>query len=151
MSDLITTTITINDKKIAEKLNKLIDDEVMLEVHNLFAKMCDPYVPMKEGFLSQKLEITKDYVRYTQPYAHYQYIGNVYGPNIPIMEDGKIVGWFSPPGETKHPTGKQLEYSTEMHPKATREWDKVMMSEQGDLFKQQVTEILRKRCKELYG
>jgi hypothetical protein len=150
--DIITTEIFINEKSIQNKIENLIDDDVMIEIHNLFAKMCDPYVPKEEGVLSQTLEVTKDYVRYTQPYAHYQYMGNVYGPNIPIIKDGVIVGWFSPPGKgSKHPTGKNLNYSTEQHPKATSKWDKAMMDERGDEFIEQVKDILVRKAKELYG
>lgn len=123
----------------------------MYAVHNLFAKMCDPYVPFQEGVLSQTLEITPQFVRYVQPYSHYIYTGLVYGPNIPIMEKGVIVGWFSPPGQKKHPTGKRIQYGTGVHPQASAEWDKVMMQEHGDEFNEQVRQILIRRAAESYG
>ena len=83
--------VTIDDEAIVGKLNKLIDDTTMLQVHNEFARMCDPYVPMDTGTLAQTTEITSEGVRYTQPYAHYQYEGLVYGPNIPIACIGIVM------------------------------------------------------------
>ena len=57
---------------------------------------------------------------YPGPYAHYQYYGEVYGPNIPIFDDnsGVPTGFWSPPGQPKHPTGRQLQYNTDVSPLA---------------------------------
>ena len=142
-------TVTLPTDILDKKLKDLVDDETMLQVHNLFAKMCDPYVPMDEGILAQSLDITSEGVTYKQPYAHYQYTGLVYGPNIPIMENGIIVGWFSRPGQTKTPTGEYLNYSKEKHPLASSEWDKAMMRDKGNEFKQQVLEILKEKARKL--
>lgn len=133
--------------------NSLIkDDDTMVAIHNALARYCDPYVPMKEGVLAQTTEITAKSVKYTQPYAHYMYVGDVYGPNIPIKDkDGNIVGWFSPPGQTKHPTGAQLKYNKKFHPKASKEWDKAMMAERGQEFTEEIKNILIWRAKKLYG
>lgn len=122
-----------------------------IELHNILAKMCDPYVPMMDGDLSQTIEVTPEYVRYKMPYAHYQYTGIVYGPNIPITEDGVIVGWFSPPGQPKFPTGYPIQYNTQMHPLATKEWDKAMMRDNKDEFLAEVQAALRRRYNDLYG
>ena len=143
--------VYVNDKKIREAFEKLVNDDTMYEIHDLFAKMCDPYVPMAEGVLAQTLDVSKDSVHYNTPYAHYMYVGEVYGPNIPIIEDGIVVGFFSISGKQKEPTGREIQYNTEYHPKASKEWDKAMMSEQGDEFLTKVKEILLQRCKELYG
>ena len=139
--------VTVDDNAIVGKIDKLIDDETMLQVHNKFAQMCNDYVPMETGTLAQTTEITAEGVRYTQPYAHYQYTGLVYGPNIPIIEDGMIVGWFSRPKQPKSPTGESLQYSTEQHPLASAEWDKAMMRDKGDEFKKAVTDILKDKAK----
>lgn len=145
--------VNIDTKELAKKFESLKDDECMYEIHDLFAKMCDPYVPMYEGVLSQSvaLGISMSSITYPGPYAHYQYVGEVYGPNIPIIEDGIVVGFFSPPGQKKQPTGKEIQYNKEYHPKASKEWDKAMMNEKGDEFLKAVTNILLERCKELYG
>lgn len=144
--------VEVNDAALENKLKSLIDDRTMYQVHNLLAKMCDPYVPMDdEGVLSQSVEVTPESVRYTQPYARYQYYGEVYGPNIPIIENGVVVGWFSPPGKPKHPTGRPINYSKEKHPLATSKWNEAMMRDHREEFVEQVRNILRQRARELYG
>ena len=145
--------VNINVDQLVGKFEALADDECGIQIHSLFKKMCSPYVPMDTGVLADKyVLVDKDKVVYKQPYAHYQYIGEVYGPNIPIFEDGVLVGFWSPPGKgTKHPTGRPIQYNKEKHPLASKEWDKAMMSAQGEQFVQQVKDILIQRCKELYG
>lgn len=146
-------TVTINEKAIAEKLDSLVNDDVMRQIHNEFYRILIPYVPMDEGVLFQNVEITPKYIRYIQEYAHYMYIGAVYGPNIPIKDKvtGEVTGWFSPPGQKKKPTGKSIVYNKDKHPLATKEWDKVAMQTQLELFEKQVRDILVRRAKELYG
>lgn len=115
------------DVKISPSLleglpEELISDEAtMLEIHNLFAKMCDPYVPFLEGPLSQTVEVRSDGNTYIQPYARYQYYGT----------------------EFKH----TLDY----HPLASAKWDEAMMTDKGEEFLEQVKQILIRRANELYG
>lgn len=152
MGDVVEIKVNVDTGAICAKVDRLIDDTTMLAIHNLLAKMCDPYVPMDEGYLSQSVQVLPAYVQYQGPYAHYMYIGEVYGPNIPIKDDaGNIIGWFSPPGQTKTPTGRPIQYSTEKHPLASKEWDKAMMRDKKDEFLQQVKDILERRANELYG
>ena len=114
--------VKVNPNKINAKLNNLLKDrETMLEIHNLLAKMCDPYVPFLEGPLSQTVEIEPFLIRYIQPYARYQYYG------------------------------VDFNHTKDYHPQATALWNEVMVAERGDVFKAQVTEILKRRAKELYG
>ena len=85
------------------------------EWHRLYS----PYVPSGDsGNLRDQVVITPGEIEHTVPYAHYQYEGLVYGPNYPISENGRIVGYFSPPH--KKPTGAKLKYS---NPKASAHWD----------------------------
>lgn len=112
---------------IAEKLNP--DDKLRLYAHQRLAAYCEPYVPMETGMLSQAVVITPKHVEYVMPYAHYLYEGEIYGPNIPIKDEGgMIVGYFSPPGQAKKPTGRSLTYSKELHPLATDHWDQAAMA-----------------------
>jgi hypothetical protein len=119
--EYVETTINVDEEAISAKIEELIDDTVMLQIHNLFAKMCDPYVPFLEGPLSQTIEVTPQGVKYTQPYAHYQYHG---------------VGF---------------NHTKDYHPLATAFWDKVMMQERGEEFIKQVEAILKARARKLYG
>lgn len=137
---------------IENKISRAVKDEkTRLTVHNLLAKMCDPYVPMQTGVMAQTTNITSEGVTYTAPYSHYQYTGEVYGPNIPIMQDGVITGWFSPPGKPKHPTGAAISYSTEMHPLATSHWDEAMLRDKKDEFESGIKDIIIRRYHEIYG
>ena len=63
-------------------------------------------------------------VVYSGPYARYLYYGQVYGPNIPMFDDnsGEPTRFFSPPDQKKHPTGKALQYSTDVNPMAGPFW-----------------------------
>lgn len=90
---------------------------------------CQPYVPASPDrtleFSAQvSTEIGSGQVIWNTPYAHYQYMGIVYGPNIPILdpETGVLMGFFSPPGRPKHPTDKKLTYDTSQNPLAGPHW-----------------------------
>lgn len=127
-------TLSVGDIKInaAEIIGKAENDPAFwtfaaAEWHRLYKD----YVPMKNGILYNQVSITPKQVEHTAPYAHYQYMGRVYGPNIPVTEGERTVGFFSPPNRAKKPTGKSLQYSHEQHPKATSEWDKAAAPTQG--------------------
>ena len=88
---------------------------------------CQPYVPASPDrtleFSAQiSTEIGSGLVIWNTPYAHYQYMGIVYGPNIPIIEDGVLMRWFSPPGRPKYPTDRELTYDTAQNPMAGPRW-----------------------------
>lgn len=150
----INSDLTIDANSILNKYQDLITDSVMVEIYNLWGKLMEPYVPMDSGNLSHNFEVTPNYIRYRGPYAHYQYIGIVYGPNIPIFQDGELVGFRSPPGKgSKSPKVPQQDivYNTEKHPLATKEWDKVSWESIKDSFLQGVKDILTRRITQLYG
>ena len=71
---------------------------------------CTQYVPFRQGALRGSGHITKPgEIEWNTPYAHYQYMGELYGPNIPIGDaEGNITGFWSPP--VKHPEGRPLHY-----------------------------------------
>ena len=141
---------SIDASKFVSKFSRVISsDETMTAVHNLLYKMETPYVPFDTGTLSQNVEVNANHVMFKQPYAHYMYEGIVYGPNIPIIQDGRVVGYFSRPGIKKSPTGEWLSYDTSHHARATHHWDQVMLSEQGDSFQKQVGKILERMAKKL--
>jgi hypothetical protein len=121
MGDIITTQVSVNEEALHQKIDNLIDDNVMLEIHSLFAKTINPWVPFLEGPLSQTVEIEPKYIRYIQPYAHYQYMG------------------------------VNFNHTTEYHPLASAQWDKVAMQTELESFEHQVQEILKRRVRELYG
>ena len=89
---------------------------------------CLPYVPHDTGYLETSpyavTVIGSGEVVYPGPYAHYMYYGQVYGPNIPVFIDdsGEPAYFFSPPGQQKHPTGRELQYSADINPLAGAFW-----------------------------
>ena len=77
---------------------------------------CEPLIPFQQGGLRNSVNyphgIYGGEIGWNTPYAHYQYIGEVYGPNIPMYDrGGNLTGFFSPP--KKNPTGRKIEYHTD--------------------------------------
>ena len=100
------------------KAQEFIDSECM--------RLMVPYTPRRNGMLEESVKlgtvIGSGELRYLSPYARYLYSGEVYGPNIPIFEGEQLVGFFSPPGQKKHPTGREMQYDTSRHPQAGKLW-----------------------------
>lgn len=95
------------------------------------------YVPASPNRILEDSAIADDeqgLVAWNTPYAHYQYMGEVYGPNIPIIdpETGVLMGYFSPPGRPKHPTGKKLTYDKSQNPNAGPFWFERMKADHLD-------------------
>ena len=126
---------------------KLGGQQGMLFLAATAARVMDPYVPADNLVLAQNVSITADadvgHVTYNSPYAHYQWEGEVYGPNYPIKDGGEIMGFYSPPHKT--PTGRRLEYNTFRHPLATDHWDKAMMVARKDDLAITYEEYLKRR------
>lgn len=82
---------------------------------NTVKRFCDPYVPMEQGDLKDNAQIINDGrgVLYNQPYAHYQYVGEVMEGRAP-----------------KQYTGRDIDYHGA--PMRGKQWDKRMMADRGD-------------------
>lgn len=110
-----------------EKAQKFIDSECLRQMK--------PYTPFRTGVLEHSATlgtvIGSGEIMYNSPYARYQYYGVVYGPNIPLYENGVLVGFRSPRGKKKHPTDRQLQYSTSRRPQAQRLWFETMKKKHG--------------------
>lgn len=117
--------ININTKRHLEKVR---NPKFWKFAAQAWQKLYEEYVPMKTGTLSQQTVITSGEnwgeIEHTVPYARYIYYGEIYGPNYPIYQAGQIVGWYSPRGKPKHPTGRKMQYDRSRHPLASSEWDK---------------------------
>lgn len=116
---------------IGGHVQKTIDAAVIRE--------CFPYLPYDEGVLAGSAntatKVGSGEVIYDTPYARYQHYGEVYGPNIPIVENGVVTGFWSPP--EKHPTGEKLQYSKEVNPLAGSHWfDRAMADHGEDVLKE---------------
>lgn len=135
----ITATVQIDSLK--NKLDSAIDREFREFAHSQLARMIDRSIPYgyynggsvsekskgQGGVLAASRQITPDYLAYVTPYAHYQYTGLVMNM------------------VTKKYTGKELKYTTQKHPEATKEWDKALMRNKGDEFIKLLTDELTRR------
>lgn len=144
------------------KLNeftKMFDDQEMRTRINYFILTAiQPYVPKQSGELRKSYKVRPDRITWGEglDYAHYQHEGVVWAPNYPIMSGGKIVGWYSPPGEgTKHPTDRELGvpgswrgwnfgYTT---PNTQHHWTEVYKGALKNETNKKITAYLKSECK----
>ncbi len=120
-----------------QRTQKFIDSECI--------RLMVPYTPRRNGILEESAKlgtvIGSGEIRQIAPYARYQYYGKVYGPNIPMFEAGQLIGFFSPKGKAKHPTGAELQYDKTRHPQAGSFWFKRMVSDHKDEILRGAAEI----------
>lgn len=129
----------ITAEELKEKLGINPGGHVQKAVDAAVIEQCFPYLPFDEGVLAGSAntatKIGSGEVVYDTPYARYLYYGEVYGPNIPITENGIITGYWSPP--EKFPTGEKLKYSTEKNPQAGSHWfDRAMADHKDEILKE---------------
>ena len=129
----------ISAQELMEKLGVNPGGHVQKAVDARVIQECIPYVPFAEGDLTGSAntatEVGSGEVIYDTRYARYLYYGEVYGPNIPIVENGTITGYWSP--KKKYATGRQLQYDTEHHPLAGSHWfDRAMADHINDVLKE---------------
>ncbi len=129
-------------------------------------KLMKPYTPFKMGVLENSATIHtvigSGQITQVTPYARYLYYGKVYGPNFPIVRekdgtehivfghydgDGTIIGWRSPKGKKKHPTGRRLHYSKDKHPLAGKMWFERMKTDRKGEILQAAAKILGSNAK----
>lgn len=114
-----TVKVNINTAKIMRKRGLGGDNGAQKFLASEVKRLCDPYVPMQHGILKANATIAADgsAVIYHQPYAHYQYYGQVMAGRAP-----------------KHYTGDKLNYHGA--PMRGAQWDKRMMADKsGELTK----------------
>lgn len=97
-------------KKQRELLNMLKDRNVLKQANTILKDYINAFVPKQSGKLRRSAIVTHQSISWGRglPYARYQYNGQIYGPNFPIIRNGRIVGWYSRPGSIKHPTGRMM-------------------------------------------
>lgn len=144
-------------KRQQELLKMLNDPKVQKQVNTYIADAITPFVPMKSGRLRRSRIVGPKSISWGRglKYAHYQYAGEVYGPNFPIIKGGNIVGWYSTPGMKKHPTGRELGIPGEWMgwtfgyttPGTQHHWDKAFTYQVKLKTNQEVTRYLKRECK----
>ena len=142
-SDEVTYDVKLTDfiteKEFLKRSGTDVGGHVQKAVDAAVIRYCSPYVPFEEGILEGSAAVAtrlgSGEVSYDTPYARYLYYGEIYGPNIPIVENGNIVGWCSPP--EKHPTVREIQYSTAVNPQAGSHWfDRSMADHKEDVLEE---------------
>lgn len=164
MPDIPIVTLDVarfNTKRQEKLLKKLNSKAVQQGVNEILKDYINKYVPKKSGALRRSARATPDYISWGEgiaQYARYQYYGEIYGPNHPIIRGGRIVGWYSTPGVKKYPTGRELGkpgywkgwrfgYTT---PGTKHHWDEkfaVKYSRWRAAANREVTRYIKKECK----
>ena len=118
--------ININIDGILQSRGLGKSKETQKFIANEVARLSDPYVPMQSGDLKNHRIIANDgsTITYPGPYAHYHWVGEIYGPNIPIGEEGFISR------APKKPTGREMKYNDA--PMRGPKWTKRMMADRSD-------------------
>lgn len=158
-----------------QKLLKMLDDpKVLKEVNTRIGNAINPFVPMKNGDLRASMRINPKSISWgsglTHNYAHYQYMGKVYGPNFPGAINGSPA-WKSSKGEgSKYPTGRELGKpgSAELYPRwqegtpvkgrllytfgyttpgTQHHWDKAFKYQVKQKTNLEITRYLKRECK----
>ena len=143
---------------LQKKLYSLINDEqARIDANKKIAECINKYVPEQSGELRESVQVDSQTISWHTPYARYQYSGEVYGPNHPLMYKGTIYGWSTPRGPEKYPTGRELgtpgewkgwvfgysTYGTGHH------WDEKMLENDRRTMNIKVTASLKKSAKRL--
>ena len=91
--------------KVDINVNKILADrglgngEAQKYIASEVVRLSDPYVPMQQGMLKNQRTIASDgsQIVYTQPYAHYQYYGQVMGGRAPKSYTGDSLTYNGAP------------------------------------------------------
>lgn len=113
------------------KEHNLNQDVLDKHITNEAMRLMEKYVPKENGILVNTACATSEGAEYPGPYGHYQYQGQVMGPNVLIPG----VGWRSMAAKGgKHYTGKALTYHGE--PTRGDHWDERMMADRKEELEQ---------------
>lgn len=92
--------------KISFNVNKILasrglgsSKDVQKYLASEIVRLSDPYTPMQQGDLKNRRTIAADgsEIVYTQPYAHYQYYGEVMAGRPPKKYTGKALTYSGSP------------------------------------------------------
>ena len=113
MPDIPIVTLEVErfrTKKQQKLLQMLNDKEVRTNVNTRIKDTINEFVPKKTGALKNSARANSEFISWgtgIPQYARYQYYGEIYGPNLPGVENG-APAWRSPKGKRKYPMGRKL-------------------------------------------
>lgn len=137
------------------EFTKMFDEpEMRTRINYFILDAIQPYVPKESGELRRSRRVYPDKITWGEglPYAHYQFAGEVWGPNRPITSKGTIVGWYSV--APKHKTGRELGVPGEWKgwtfgyttPNTKHHWTDVYSGKLKLDTNKKITEYLKKEC-----
>lgn len=151
MADGIYVYVRDNDTQtvLQGKLEKAVNDaETRKGINEILLEHITKYVPEGEtGKLRSTAYTTPDAIIWPQKYAHYQFVGEVYGPNFLIFTDNGLE-WRSPKKERmkKRPMGWSLIPSKAG---TGADWANEMWSNERRVVNIRITNYMKRRAKEL--
>lgn len=143
-------TKTALQRKLETVVN---DEETRRGINEILLRRINKYVPKGETEeLRSTAYVTAENIVWPKEYAHYQFVGTVYGPNFRVVDPdtGDFV-WKSPKGKgSKSPTARQLGwyngYTTE---NTGADWVNRMWENERGVTNSLITRYMRKRVGEL--
>lgn len=157
MSAVTFYPVNVYSRKTTELLALLNDPNMYIQANQIIADAIKPYIPKKSGALQQSVRITPDEIVWGEglDYAHYQYVGLVYGKNYPITKNGTIVGWYSK--GSKVPNGNTLGgyfkgswkgwFFGYTNGASVKEWTKMYEWQLKSQTNKEITKMLKAECK----
>lgn len=134
----ITSVININPEKI---INGIFDKATYKAMASETYRLMDRYTPERNRVLKDTKKIYADagsgYIEYTQPYAHYMYIGKLY-----LAPNGSS---YAKRDQKKHATNIDLKYNKEKSQNATSHWDEAMLRDRRADLEKSIEDLLKKR------
>lgn len=123
----------LDAKHIAQNHGIAKGGTVQKYVDDACIRAMKPYTPARNMVLEKSARtgtvIGSGEIVQNTPYAHYQYMGVVYGPNFPQYDKNGEIIWKSP--RKKYRTSRELVYSTARHAKAGKRWFHRMKADHG--------------------
>lgn len=96
---VVNVKVNINVSKILKSRGLGNDDRARVFLASEVKRLSDPYVPMQQGLLKNNTVVAADgsTLTYTQPYAHYQYYGEVMAGRAPKSYTGEKLTYHGAP------------------------------------------------------
>lgn len=144
-----------NTWKYLKKL--LYDPKVRIDINKKIGDAINPYVPKRSGALQDSMEVFEDRIVWGKglAYAQYQFGGQVYGKNYPIVRNGTIIGWYSKKGVKKTPTRREIGVPGELRgwkfgyttPGTAHHWVDVYQWNLRSKVNKEITNLVKQECK----
>jgi hypothetical protein len=95
----VSVKVDFNTRKILESRGLGASNKARKYLASEIVRLSDPYVPFQQGGLKNQRQIASDgsEIVYTQPYAHYQWYGEVMAGRPPKSYTGRKINYSGAP------------------------------------------------------